>query len=135
MDQNELIALFIRGELTEAQQQQFNHLLRTDDNFKEAVEFQSNLKTVIQFEENSAVKSQLQELEQNETTSGFHYKKWFIAASVIVLLGLTGFWYFNRPVPEAQLYSTYFEPYSNVVHPIVRGTTADDIKNKGLYSL
>ncbi len=129
MDKKELIAQYFTKKLSLETKKEFEHFMATDAEFAKEVTFQENLKTVIEKGERESVKSQLQDFEVEENSS-FNYKNWLVAATVIVLLGLSSFWYFDNSIDTQKLYTENFEPYRNVVHPIVRGETTDDIKTK-----
>lgn len=53
-------------------------------------------------------------------------KKWLIAASFIVILGVSSFWFLNKEANSEKLFAEYYAPYQNVVQPISR---TDKIKN------
>ncbi|WP_296380151.1 CDC27 family protein [Winogradskyella sp.] len=129
MNKDELIANYISKTLSLEAKKEFDHLLATDSEFAKEVAFQNNLKAVIKKEERKTVKQQLRNFEA-EGNSSFNYRNWFVAATVIALLGLTSFWYFNSSIDAEKLYAENFEPYRNVVQPIVRGETKTDLKTK-----
>ena len=129
MDKKELIAYYFAEKLSPEAQKEFDHLMVTDPEFAKEVAFQNNLKTVIVKEERDIVKQQLQDFEAEENST-FNYRKWLVAATVVVLLGLSGFLYLNRSIDTERLYAENFEPYRNVVQPIVRGQTQTDLKTK-----
>ncbi len=131
MNTDKLIASYFRNSLSQEAKKEFDHLLATDSEFAKEVTFQKNLKTVIKKEEQDATKKQLQHFEAKENTITFNYKKWMVAAFVIVLLGVSSFWVFtNQSINTEQLYAEHFQPYRNVVQPIVRGETKTDLKTK-----
>jgi tetratricopeptide (TPR) repeat protein len=129
MDKNELIAQYLSKKLSLDAQKEFDQLMATDAEFAKDVTFQEHLKVVIEKEEQEAVKQQLQSFEA-ETNRSFNYRRWLIAASVLVLLGVSSFWYFNSSINTDKLYAEHFEPYRNVVQPIVRGDSKTDLKTK-----
>jgi len=129
MDKQELIAQYFLKKLSPEAKKEFDYLMETDAEFAKEVTFQKNLKTVIEKEERAAVKTQLKDFEAEENPT-FNYKKWLAAASIIVLLGISSFWYFNKSIDAEKLYTEHFEPYQNVVHPIVRGETKTDLKTE-----
>lgn len=131
MDRNELIALYLNKQLSDTQKKEFDHLIESDSGFAEEVLFQENLKIVIEKEERETVKSRLQGFEKEEKSSS-NFKKIWIAASAIILLGISGFWYLNSKTLNTEaLYSENFEPYRNIVAPIVRnGNNVSDIKTE-----
>lgn len=129
MDKQELIAQYITRKLSHEAQKEFDHLMVTDTEFAEEVAFQDNLKAVIEKEERDTVKLELQGFEAEEKST-FKYKNWLVAASVIILLGLTTFLYFDNSIDTEKLYVENFEPYRNIVQPIVRGETNTDLRTK-----
>ncbi|MCL6296237.1 tetratricopeptide repeat protein [Jejuia spongiicola] len=133
MDKNELIASYFSKTLSKADKKVFDHLMDTDSEFADNVLFHKNLKKSIQKEEQEATKKILQDFEQ-EKSSSFNYKK-IVAASIIVLIGLSCFWYLNteKTNPD-KLFTDNFTPYRNVVQPIVRGETDNDLKTKAFVA-
>lgn len=129
MDKKELIALYFTKKLSQEAKTEFDHFMATDSEFAKEVKFQENLKIVIEKEERENVKEQLQGFEVEKNTM-FNYTKWLAAASVIVLLGISSFWFFNNSIDPNKLYAENFEPYRNVVQPIVRGEIKTDLKTK-----
>jgi len=130
MNKEHLIEQYFSKSLSQEARKEFNHLIITDPEFATEAEFQNNLKIAIKKEEQNALKKELQNFEAEENTTSFNFKKWFIAASIISLLAIPSFWYFNNTIDTQELYVENFEPYRNVVQPIVRGETSDDIKTK-----
>lgn len=87
----------------------------------EDLEFDKNLKKAITAEERKRQKAYLQSVENAIQEPKSKKTRWWIAASVITLIGLSGYFaLFNPSVSNEELYDTYFYPYENVVEPIVR---------------
>jgi len=133
MNKEQLIAQYFTKKLSQKAQKEFNHFMVNDKAFAKEVTFQENLKKVIDKEERDSVKLQLQDFELEEK-SPFNYKKWLVASSIIVLLAASSFWYFNKPINTEKLYTEHFEPYRNIVHPIVRGDVNTDLKAKAFIA-
>ncbi|WP_299271870.1 hypothetical protein [uncultured Psychroserpens sp.] len=133
MDKDELIALYFTKELSPEAQKEFDHLMASDEEFAKEVAFQKNLKTVITKEEQSNIKAQLQGFESEEKTR-VNYKKWFVAAGIVMFLGWFGIMYINNTTPAEKLFAEYFEPYRNTVQPILRGEAQNDIKSKAFQA-
>lgn len=129
MNKEELIANYFTKKLSHEAQVEFDHLMANDAEFAKEVTFQKNLKATINKEEQDIVKEQLQGFEAEENST-FNYRKWLVAASVLLLLGVSSFWFFNNSVNTEKLYAENFEPYRNIVQPIVRGDTKTDLKTK-----
>lgn len=84
-----------------------------------------DLKAVIAKEEYTKGKKQLQKLE----TSRFSMqKRWLIAASFIVLLGVLSFWVLDKDVTPKELFAQNFETYPNLIAPKTRSENIDTIK-------
>lgn len=133
MDKKVLIEKYVQGILSEEERLEFDTLLGVDKGFSEEVAFHTNLKRVTEVEDEENFRGMLDEFEEeirnvegNEITrakekKGLFDRRWLVAASVILLLGLGVFYNLNQPVSSTDLYMNYFEPYPNVVQPVVRG--------------
>lgn len=93
------------------------------------LDFNKNIKQAITAEERKRLKSDLQSLEASLYTSKNSKTNWLMVASISLLLSLGGYFYvFNQSVSPEKLYAQNFEPYRNVVQPIVRGEESNDKK-------
>ncbi|MGY3791631.1 hypothetical protein [Aquimarina sp. 433] len=140
MEREELIDKFLHSELTPAEKEQFDDLLANDISFKEDLDLLSNLKNVAGAEDRDDLRKQMANFEAkiaaNETkvVPLFNYKKLLVAASILLIISL-GVISLLDPfgVSTNDLYASNFEPYKNVVTPIVRGT-ADDNEEIAAFS-
>lgn len=120
MEKEVLIQKYNRGELTPLEEAEFKRLLKTDTEFKALFKEFTDVNKVIESLEKDELKAQLKKLE-NKTKQN-NLKKWLIAASVIIFLGLGSSYYFiEKQDTSATLYATYFDVYPNVLAPVVRG--------------
>ena len=126
MKHDELIALYFENRLNQAQQAEFNDLLKTNTAFKAQFELEQAVKTAIISIKKDQLKQKLHQLEQPKKRKKFHVLS--IAASILITLGLFGLWWQNRPVDHNQLFAAYFKPYTNVIAPSERGHTDSDAK-------
>ncbi|WP_074409693.1 tetratricopeptide repeat protein [Aquimarina megaterium] len=126
MKPQDLISKHIQGTLTIEEQQEFDTLLSVDQNFRDEVLFHTNLKKVVEHKDDDDFRHLLSDLEYNVKKKN-KLKWWSIAASILVLLGTIYFWDTKKPVSNEELFATYFEPYRNILQPVVRG---NDHKNK-----
>lgn len=113
-----LIEGYFERNLNPEQQREFEELMASDPEFSDAVNFQKKLKTAIKQEERHQLKAYLQKFDKPKNT----YRLWWYAAACLAIgLSLT-WWIKSAPsdLPQ-QLYTAYFEPYPNVIVPIVRG--------------
>ncbi|SFU20184.1 hypothetical protein SAMN04489724_0262 [Algoriphagus locisalis] len=124
-DQEVLIDGYLSNSLTALQKQEFNKLMSEDQQFAEEVAFHEKMKVAIRLEERERLKARFNTLDPQSNTK----KMWWYAAAAILFFGIMGWWgsaQFSRD--SENLYYSYFEPYPNVVEPIVRS----DAEQSGL---
>ena len=127
MDNESLIDSYFEGTLTPQEKLLFDQKMKTNESFSEAFNFEKKTKAAITLESRRKLKEKLQKLEGK--AKGKSSMSWiYIAASVVVLLGISLF-FINQTPSNDKLYATYFEPFPNTESPIVRGSTQKDIKN------
>lgn len=126
MEFEELLEKYIQHTLTKEEALIFNEILRTDEAKKKEVEFQVNLKNVATAVDDTNFRnlvSQIEGVSKNKVSQKTSYKKWLAAASIALFLGAAYFYSTTQTkVTNKELFASYFEPYRNVVHPIVRST-------------
>ncbi|WP_394748087.1 tetratricopeptide repeat protein [Spongiimicrobium salis] len=133
MDRTILIDKYLTRTLNAEEQVQFDALFANDPSFQEEVRFLENVKKVAETEDDILAKAMVAdfEAEHQPKSKRISLRKWWVAASLILLAGIT---YFFMMPPETidtqELFVESFEPYRNVVHPIVRGSTQQDEKTK-----
>ncbi len=133
MEREELIDKYLHSTLTPSESEQFNSLLKNDNEFREDVELFKNLKVVSGAEDRAELRKNLVNFETKIATKKtkvvplFNYKKIMIAASIVLIATIGGITLFNPFGVDADtLYAANFEPYKNVVTPIVRGETNEN---------
>jgi len=129
MKNKKLIEKYFLKQLSTSEMKQFNEQLVSNFEFKKEFDFQKNLKQVIEVEEDEAFKKTLQNYEL-EMKPKNHFKLWKIAASLLVLFGLSYFVLFQNNVSNEELFAQNFEPYRNVILPIERGDVSTDLKTQ-----
>ena len=86
-------------------------------------EFDENVKNAITAEKRKEQKEYLRSLEASLSESKESPKRfnWRIAASITLIVGLAStFFLWNSSPSNDELYNTYFQPYANVIEPVVR---------------
>ncbi|MFD2563930.1 tetratricopeptide repeat protein [Aquimarina rubra] len=133
MEREELIDKYLQSELTSSEKDQFDSLLENDATFRDEVELFKNLKVVTGTEDRDKLRKSMADFEAkiaaNETKviPLFNYKKLLVAASILLVVAIGGITFLNPfGVDTNQLYADNFEPYKNVVTPIVRGENDKD---------
>ena len=140
MNHDNLIYKYLRKELSDSEKIQFNELLKNDTRFKEDVHFQTNLQKVTQHNDDAEFKNIIATAESkyqqksNTNTVKFSFTKWMAAASVILILGLSYFLMQKNTIATDDLFAANFEPYRNVVAPLVRGENKQDEKSKAFLA-
>ncbi len=137
MDKEEWINRYFEGTLSKSQLEEFSGLLRTDDDFKKAFEFEQELQIALKKEERKELKRLFSSLnddqgEKKSNSKVISMPPWLAAASIALIIGL-GSWIFylgNTDINSGQLYLSNFAPYENVVHPIERGNQLEDLLSR-----
>src|SRR5690554_3925142 len=124
MNKESLIISYFENNLTAEEELFFDQLMKSDASFAEAVRFQEQTKIALTLEARDKLKSKLQSYEAKHKQRPRNRKWLYVAASIIVLIGISMF-VFNRQPAHTELYATYFKPYPNTVAPIVRGNESD----------
>ena len=133
MNREVLIEKYILGTLTSEERAQVEEWMKTDPSFKEELEFQSNLKPVIEKEEDASFKTSLKEFEHGHGTKRKRpMLRWLIAASFMILVVAGSLLYTQSG--SNSLFAENFQPYANVIQPVVRGDNTDDIKGKAFLA-
>lgn len=123
MKAEEWIDKYYLNELTSEELKAFEKLLKTDVELRKEFEFQNDLSLSIKSHEKDILKSRLQQHEQaKEVRKESGWKKWLVAASILILIGVAGITYFNFSTPDYdKLYAQNFEAYPNTEFNITRG--------------
>lgn len=119
MDKEVLIQKYLQGTLSDTEEQLFQEYIENDPSFANDIPFYEGLNYAFAKADYEQTKAQLHSFYKEEKRSS--WRKWSIAATVLVLIGLGSLWYVNAIDSSEKLYAQYFEPYKNVVQPIVRG--------------
>lgn len=143
MDKELLLHNYFSNQLTAEQLRVFNELLQTDPDFKRQFDFEKDLKQVIRHKETNALKGKLAGFEKDISTGtpvrklpGTNYRKWAMAASIALLVGLGWLGYQNFIGPDYNnLYEENFQQYPNTVYAITRGEGGDNsLKRKAFVA-
>lgn len=127
MTKEELIEKYISGRLTSEEKLEFDRLIETDASFREEVRFHKDLKRVTEHDQDEAFKKQLQEYEKRVGIKRRPFIAMGVAASIVLALG-SALWIVFQKTPSEKLFAEYYEPYRNVVAPVVRGDDSEDIE-------
>jgi tetratricopeptide (TPR) repeat protein len=134
MTQEALIEKYLQGTLNSEEKELVEQLIRTDSGFKKELEFQSNLKVVVVKEEDTSFKATLEDFENNPTLrSKRPISKWLVAATILILVAVGSLLVFPNASTDP-LFAQNFEPYANVIQPVVRGVNASDIKTEAFVA-
>jgi len=135
MSQEQLIEKYFQGTLSKEEALEFNSLYDNNDQFKAEVQWQKKLANAIAQTEKETFKSKLEEFEQETNISETKPNKrlWLVAASIIILLTIGGFWMFKPPLSQ-NLAQQNFNVYPNTAYPIVRGDMKNDIKSSAFIA-
>ncbi len=123
MKTEEWIDKYYLNELTVEELEEFEQLLQTDDELRKEFQFQNDLSISIKSLEKDGLKSKLQQHEkEKQIRKNSGWKKWLVAASIAVLIGVAGISYFKLDSPNYdKLYAENYEAYPNTEFNITRG--------------
>ena len=136
MDKELLLYNYFSDQLTVEQKILFEELLKTDASFKQQFDFEKDLKQVIRNTEKDVLKDKLAGFEKEISSEApvrslphTNYKKWAMAASILLLVGLSWLGYNNLAGPNYNdLFEENFRSYPNTVFEISRGESVETIE-------
>ncbi|OIQ21276.1 hypothetical protein [Lacinutrix sp. MedPE-SW] len=139
MTNDDLLYRYFSNSLSKTETEQFKKLLETDAEFKAQFEFENNLKRVIKHKENSELKAKLRDFETEIVTRDNKQKSksfnWRIAASIIILLGVSWFGYQSFfGVNYEDLYNANYQEYPNTEYAITRSDTIDSPERRAFVA-
>lgn len=127
MERDDLINHYFEGNLTAQERVLFDQLMDTDQAFADSVAYEKKVKAAITLENRKSLKAKFVSIESRKSSKPFNKQWLYIAASIVVLLGISMF-FINQTPSNDKLFATYFEPYPNTVSPIVRNPTQKTTK-------
>lgn len=131
MNKEELIQAYLENKLSKEKKAECDHMFETDADFRKEVQFHKDMKAAFSGLERERIKAKLQKFESEiHMPKQKTYTKWLVAASILIIIGIGAMTFLNNPVDSDQLYLSYFEPYENVVQPITRGESIENMKTE-----
>ena len=128
MNKNEFIEKYIQNKLSAEEKRSFDKLVMQDAEFKEDVKWHENLKRVTEHKDDADFKTLISEIESKQVVKSKNFTKWIAAASIVLVVGVSYFFFSNDNTNSNKLFTDYFEPYRNVIQPIERGNSLQDEK-------
>src|SRR5690606_8636822 len=122
MNKLELIEKYIQDSASPTEMAAIKKLMSEDEAFKKEVHFHLALRLGVQQEERSRLKEQLQAIEHSKSRLNWKASLGKVAAMLLLSVGVI--WLFLKPSKHEKLYDKYFEPYTNIVAPTVRGSNS-----------
>ena len=135
MSREELVERYFTGRLSEDEARQLRDALQKDAAFAEEFELEKDLQATLIDKAKIDLKSKLVNLETEKyqkDQESQSFKWWRYAAAAILIIGLSIFgalFLSNQSTPE-ELYAENFEPYRNIIAPVVRGENAEGLLEK-----
>ncbi|MCK0114590.1 tetratricopeptide repeat protein [Gelidibacter sp. F63206] len=133
-----LIEKYFSKNLTEVELLEFNKLYKTDENFKQEVDFLKNVQAVAETEDDILFRSQLAayetEISPKKVVSKSKWLKPISAIAAIFIIAISISFFMNKGINNDRLFTSYFEPSKNVSAPIVRSETNDQLVNEAFIT-
>ncbi len=121
-----LIDAYLRGVLTAEDEVLLKQQLR-DKDFKQKYDEATFLLQVLKEEDAKRMKSKLQSIEAIENVPNKANKtnslKLALSVFALILVAIAYFLLFSKSDNRQAIYASYYEPYPNVIDPIVKGGT------------
>ena len=112
---------------------QIENLINNNKVISDEVRFRQNIKAVATKADEDHFKSALEEISgEAKTSKPIKTLYWIFAAAAIVAIGFFGYDFWSVK-PSEDLFSKHFEPYRNVVSPVVRGETEMDSLSQAFF--
>lgn len=122
----EIIEKYIRGALTDSEQEQFDTWNKSDENFRKEVKFQQDLAVIAKEDMRLKIKNQLEKQEKKLANKGKRTVRRVLLVVLGILLLAAAFFGYQREKkmksPEG-IYAKHYETYPNVYFPVTRGKT------------
>jgi len=142
MDKELLLYNYFSNHLTEDEEKLFNEFLDSDPEFRTKFEFENDLKRVIKDDQNQVLKAKLIGFEKEIATEApvakpqsSTIRKWSIAASVALLMGLGWIGYNSLLKTDYEnLYAANFQEYPNTVYTITRGDNNASVEREAFVA-
>lgn len=129
MNREKLIQAYVLNKLGKEEKEEFDQLYEGDQDFRKEVEFHQDMAAAFSEMERKRIKAKLRKFEEElKSPKQKNYTPWLVAASVLIIVGIGLMNLFNKEENSNQLYMAYFEPYENVVQPITRGQSIENLK-------
>jgi len=124
MDKEQLIQNYLTLQLTQQEQDAFNHLMLTDAAFAKLVREEKALQAAIHLHNREQLKQQLLQLDNPRKVTMPLIKKYaYLIAAACVIVAIIGTVLLLQKPSSKELYAAYFKPYPNTIAPIVRDGT------------
>ncbi|WP_461532898.1 tetratricopeptide repeat protein [Sinomicrobium sp.] len=138
MNREDLLYRYFSHTLSPSQKKALDELLQSDADFRRQFEFEVNLKHAIQKTENEKLKAKLQGFEaeipnKTKKPSWFNSRNIAIAASVVLLIGVAGFYHFFG-LDHSALYEDNFKTYPNTVYSITRSDSENTVERQAFVA-
>ena len=132
MNREELVERYFAGQLSEDEARQLNEALQKDATFAEEFELEKDLQVALVDFGKDQLKSELLNLEaekEGRQRKSYDYRWWRYAAAAILIMGLSifGALFIGDKFTPEELYAENFEPYRNIIAPVVRGENAEGL--------
>ncbi|RMB58021.1 tetratricopeptide repeat protein [Dokdonia sinensis] len=135
MTNETLIEKYFTAGLTPEEQALFNSRLTQDPEFAARFELEKDLRAVLIDKGKEDLKTQFQILEDqrynsDSTIEKSSFLKYAVAACIIIGTTLLAVNFFKPSLSNEELFAQNFQPYSNIIAPVERGETPDDLLGK-----
>lgn len=135
MNNETLIEKYFTDGLTPEEQALLDRRLSEEPEFAEQFELEKDLRAVLIDKGRIDLKGQLEIIENEKNTlvlekGNSNFLKYAVAACIIIGTTLLAVNFFKPAPSSEELFAQNFQPYANIIAPVERGETPDDLLGK-----
>ena len=127
-NENEELDAYLRRELTDPEQSALEARLAVDEALRDELAWRTDLVQGVRVVGRAELRNYLQQVEQRAAAEAAalpaarrRWLRWAAVAAVGLLLVVSTYLLWLRPLPSDALFQSYFDPYPNVVAVVERG--------------
>tara|TARA_R110000850_G_scaffold150497_1_gene273313 strand:- start:233111 stop:233812 length:702 start_codon:yes stop_codon:yes gene_type:complete len=129
MNKEGLTEKYFSNRLSEAEFVKLQELLETDAAFREAFYSELEIQQALAGEKHRSLKERFEKLEEIPKRKN----NWHLYAAAIAALIAIGSLFYNTEPNYQEVYAVHFEPYPNIVTPVVRNASETPIEKAYSY--
>jgi tetratricopeptide (TPR) repeat protein len=134
----EKIEDFLENNLTDRDLENFKEKMNNDPELRKECQLRRDINSAICEDDIMDLRSNLENICSDENSSSkqvrlINFKKYWVAASVIVIFGLSYFLYPGESLSNEDLFNEYYRPYNVIVNKRSAGFNTNEVLQKAMF--